>query len=33
MNGDPGHLEAYRSSPAPDGGGEMESFLFAHRCH
>ena len=31
MNGDPVDLEVHRSSPAPGGSSETESFPFAHR--
>jgi len=31
MNGDPADLEVHRSSPAPAGSSETESFPFAHR--
>ena len=31
MNGDPVDLEVHRTSPAPAGSSETESFPFAHR--
>ena len=31
MGGDPADMEVHRSSPAPGGSGETESFPFAHR--